>query len=342
MNFWQLFFSVRGRISRKTYWLCLLMTFVACFVVIVVSNEFGDNALVFSVLLTRLALIWSNIAITVKRWHDRNKSGWWYLISFIPIIGLLWTIIELGFFSGTSGPNRFGMDPLGRRNSSTDGSTAKPPPRSDYAEDDVTEFSPGFVDLISMLAKMAKSDGVVSREEIAIVDAFFKQMFSFSTKLRQEAISVFRQAKDTGVAFEHHARRFYSYNSGNYELLSGTLNLLFSVAIGDGEISSEEEILLNLAISIFGVKCHEYSEYKTRQRAHSASYGKVKEKYYASILGLNERITKESVRIAYRDLVTQYHPDKVAHLGKKLKKVAEEEMKKINEAYEYFRQKYAL
>ena len=46
-------------------------------------------------------------AIAAKRWHDRNKSGLWNLISLIPLVNF-WMLIELGFLKGTDGPNRFG------------------------------------------------------------------------------------------------------------------------------------------------------------------------------------------------------------------------------------------
>ena len=48
-----------------------------------------------------------------KRWHDRDKSGWWALLNLIPVIGTLWILIECGFLRGTYGGNRFGPDPLG-------------------------------------------------------------------------------------------------------------------------------------------------------------------------------------------------------------------------------------
>ena len=64
---------------------------------------------VFLILLTP-ALV--NFAVLAKRWHDRNKSAWWAFIHLVPVIGVLWTFVELGFFKGTTGKNCFGLDPL--------------------------------------------------------------------------------------------------------------------------------------------------------------------------------------------------------------------------------------
>ncbi len=60
------------------------------------------------------------IAVTVRRLHDRNMSGWWYLgiflLSLIPLVGLLASLgfLVIMFLDGTPGPNRFGPDPKGR------------------------------------------------------------------------------------------------------------------------------------------------------------------------------------------------------------------------------------
>jgi DnaJ-domain-containing protein 1 len=58
------------------------------------------------------------------------------------------------------------------------------------------------------------------------------------------------------------------------------------------------------------------------------------------ILGLAGKMTPRDINKKYRELMTQYHPDKVSKLGPKLREVAEAESKKINEAYDYFRKKY--
>ena len=64
-----------------------------------------------------LATIIPTIAVTVRRLHDRDMSGWWYLgvivLSFIPLVGFLVSIafLVIIFLPGTPGPNRFGPDP---------------------------------------------------------------------------------------------------------------------------------------------------------------------------------------------------------------------------------------
>ena len=58
-----------------------------------------------------LLIIFLKLPVTVKRWHDRDKSGWWSLVGSIPFIGQIWSFIELGLLVGTRGPNQYGPDP---------------------------------------------------------------------------------------------------------------------------------------------------------------------------------------------------------------------------------------
>jgi uncharacterized membrane protein YhaH (DUF805 family) len=95
------YFRYSGRIPRSTYWLASIP--IALLAIIAQINEGRD----WSTILW-LVIIWSSFAIYTKRWHDRDKSGWWNLIILVPLIGTIWSLIECGFLSGTDGPNRFG------------------------------------------------------------------------------------------------------------------------------------------------------------------------------------------------------------------------------------------
>ena len=58
------------------------------------------------VLQIPITYLW--LALCVKRYQDLDKSGWWSLVGFIPIIGPIWILIELGLMKGTPGHNRYG------------------------------------------------------------------------------------------------------------------------------------------------------------------------------------------------------------------------------------------
>ena len=109
----RLFFGLRGRIGRGTYWragvLGLLAVGLAAMALLRIaglSSERAEN-------LVNLLLAWPAIAITVKRWHDRDRAGWWVLNNMVPLIGWLWAFIDNGFMRGTPGPNRYG-EPAGQ------------------------------------------------------------------------------------------------------------------------------------------------------------------------------------------------------------------------------------
>jgi hypothetical protein len=84
-------------------------------------------------------------------------------------------------------------------------------------------------------------------------------------------------------------------------------------------------------------------EKEERSREEDASKGTSNtgsakdENYYGRVLNLKGRVSFEDIKRRYRELVAQYHPDKVSHLGPKLKTVAEDEVKEINEAFQFFR-----
>ncbi len=73
----------------------------------------SNGGLINVYLLSSLVLTWISTAATIKRFHDRGKSGFWILISIIPLLGPIWIFIECGFLSGTDSGNRFDVEPSG-------------------------------------------------------------------------------------------------------------------------------------------------------------------------------------------------------------------------------------
>ena len=116
MDWNYVFLNFQGRLNRQPFWIAtLVLWFVSMGVAFVTSILFGSQsaATTFVQAVVALVLLIPSLAVAVKRYHDRNKSGWWILIVFIPIIALIWYIVELGFLPGTPGLNRYGPDPLG-------------------------------------------------------------------------------------------------------------------------------------------------------------------------------------------------------------------------------------
>ena len=133
-------FSFEGRVTRLEYWMYYVPLIIGIIIVIIFAAVFGEEAAAIISSLLGLVLIWSVIAIQVKRWHDRDKSGWWILINFIPIIGF-WALIENGFLRGTEGKNRFGEDPLERSTSNKEEITTSKEASSDKTSGDKEEIT---------------------------------------------------------------------------------------------------------------------------------------------------------------------------------------------------------
>jgi len=102
-----------GRIPRSTYWKFFAFFYAFCIVVGLFGQDPSLPEWAQVVLgLVALPVLLTGLIVQIKRWHDRDKSGWWVLINFIPILGGLWSLIECGFLKGTNGRNGYGRDPL--------------------------------------------------------------------------------------------------------------------------------------------------------------------------------------------------------------------------------------
>jgi uncharacterized membrane protein YhaH (DUF805 family) len=118
-----------GRSRRMEYWMFTLFNVLVVFASLILlfaggvpetdeyGNAVGEPGALFYIacllyLLFALVSFIPSLAVTIRRLHDTDRSGWWFLISFIPLGGLVLLIFTL--LDGTPGENRFGPDPKGR------------------------------------------------------------------------------------------------------------------------------------------------------------------------------------------------------------------------------------
>lgn len=110
-----------GRSQRKEYWMFSLFMFLVIIALVIIAallGGLGDGAngpsmlFIVPVVIFFLASLVPSIAVTVRRLHDQDKSGWFYLLSFVPYVGGI-IIFVFMCIDGTPGPNRFGPDPKG-------------------------------------------------------------------------------------------------------------------------------------------------------------------------------------------------------------------------------------
>ncbi|OZG73060.1 DUF805 domain-containing protein [Hahella sp. CCB-MM4] len=111
MTLKQVLFSFSGRVGRKVYWLAILGMIAFWAIIGGLATVLGKDSNVVAAIafVFYIPFIWISLAVQVKRWHDRNKSGWWVLIGIIPLIGAIWVFIENGLLAGDQGMNDYGM-----------------------------------------------------------------------------------------------------------------------------------------------------------------------------------------------------------------------------------------
>ncbi|MEM6623035.1 MAG: DUF805 domain-containing protein [Pseudomonadota bacterium] len=104
----QRYADFQGRSPRSEYWwfqLAIIVSYVVLLVLTAVLPILGLLGILY------LGLIIPALAVTIRRLHDLDKSGWWILIGFIPLVGFL--LLYWYCLKGTEGDNQFGPDPLG-------------------------------------------------------------------------------------------------------------------------------------------------------------------------------------------------------------------------------------
>lgn len=112
MPAWKRLFTFKGRASRLKFWLVVpasWLSFIALRVLMeVLFDRVSYPILLLIVFGPLIPIAWIHWATITQRLHDRNKSGSRAWLLFIPLIGPLWALIELGLFPGTPHPNRYG------------------------------------------------------------------------------------------------------------------------------------------------------------------------------------------------------------------------------------------
>ncbi len=95
-----------GRAQRKEFWMFALFNGIIIIILAIISSVINSDIL--SMLYSLFVLI-PSLAVSVRRLHDINKSGWWFLIVFVPIIGLYYLLLVVR--DSQAGANQYGPNP---------------------------------------------------------------------------------------------------------------------------------------------------------------------------------------------------------------------------------------
>ncbi len=193
-----------------------------------------------------------------------------------------------------------------------------------------------FIATFSMLAKLAKADGRVSKDEIDSINKFMLEDLSLDPQSRMVAMNIFNAAMNSPESFEDFAAQFYGQFYAQPQLLELMIDILLRVSVADGQMSAGEENLILSAVRIFNFSDDAYQMLKSR-------YVQAFEKYYA-ILQSSKHDSDEHIKKQYRRLAMEYHPDRIISKGlpEEFNRLAHDKFREIQEAYEIVRKKRGI
>ena len=111
---WKQYADFSGRARRKEYWIFSLINNIIIFFLYILQIVTIESTLwlIFPIILFlyAMAVFLPGLAVNIRRLHDVGKSGWWYLIYLIPIIGAIWLTV-LMCLDSEPGENQWGENP---------------------------------------------------------------------------------------------------------------------------------------------------------------------------------------------------------------------------------------
>lgn len=184
--------------------------------------------------------------------------------------------------------------------------------------------APVVAALVALGAKMAKADGEVRPEDVRA----FYHVFRAEPGSRLMIERFFKLARQTTLGFERYARRVAKHFRARPAALEDVMDGLFHIALADGVLTPEERDYLARVADIFGFSESEFARLK------STHIGRDSDDPYL-ILGIEEDVSDDGLRKAYRRAAAANHPDRIVARGlpPEMTALATHKMAMINRAY---------
>jgi len=207
-----------------------------------------------------------------------------------------------------------------------------------------------FTATFSVMGHMAKADGRVSQQEIAVAEAVMSQM-DLSSDMRRVAIGLFNQGKASGYRLDEVLDQFRRECHRRRTLLQMFLEIQIHAAYADGPPDHQEYRLLLHICERLGIPevlfrrleqlvrlQHQFEQGGGRrgETPSSATAGEATLSQAYAVLGVKPQATDAEVKRAYRRLLSQHHPDKLVSKGlpEEMMKMADRKTHEIRQAYE--------
>ena len=181
--------------------------------------------------------------------------------------------------------------------------------------------------VIALGAKMAKADGLVTRDEVTA----FREVFQIAEADAQGAAKVFNLARQDVAGYDDYARRIAAMFADQPDMLQDLMEGLFHIAMADGTYHPNEDAFLEDVASIFSLSDDAFHSMKARFVPDTSPLPH-------TVLGIPPNASVEEARAAWRKLVRDNHPDALIARGlpEEAVRLAEKRMIDINRAWETF------
>jgi len=199
-----------------------------------------------------------------------------------------------------------------------------------------------FTATFSVMGHVAKADGHVSEDEIAMARAVMDQM-DLDDAMRHAAIDLFGQGKGTNFPLDDVLAQFRRECHGRTTLIQMFMEIQIQAAWADGVLDPAEDQLLLFICRALGLSEWQYRQLEQRIGAQHQSGGaasarsnglSVAEAY--QVLGVAQDASSKDVKRAYRRLMSQHHPDKLVSKGlpEEMMQMATKKTQEIRQAYD--------
>src|SRR5215467_15379832 len=192
----------------------------------------------------------------------------------------------------------------------------------DRSADNEVPFTLG---VIALSAKMAKADGIITKDEVKA----FKEAFRVSDGDMKEVARIFNLAKEDVTGYEAFAEDLVNVFEGNSKLLEDVLEGLFHIAEADEILHPQEEQFLRNVAKRFGLTDTEFNYINARHVVAT-------ERNPYDVLGVNPSVSNAELKSHYRGLIADNNPDKLLARGvpKEFVTIANKRIAAIDAAYD--------
>ncbi len=204
-----------------------------------------------------------------------------------------------------------------------------------------------FAATFSILGSIAKADGKVSKQEILLAEEVMRQM-ELSSDMRATAIELFNEGKSESFPLDEAILQFKKECRGRTTLIRMFLEIQIQGAYADGKLDLSEEHLLIHICNLLGVSEAEFRRLEQIIKVELGLQNKNKpglslDDCYA-LLGLDKMASDGDIKNAYRRLLNQHHPDKLASKGlpEEMMKIATKKTHEIRQAYQQIKENRSL